>query len=295
MPGAVNFIIIVLNYSYDKEYMRRYIVILFVLFLFIALLAVYYVLDTGYSLNDIIVHRGIKWNLKQREIKSRLLAIPILLYHNIDGPGVFSLQLEKLRSHFQFLRDNNIKVIRLSELIERSENPMPFKEKAVVITFDDGFFSMHSKLLPLVKEFGYPVTLFVYVDNIYTKAKKSLTWDQLKELEKNGIDIECHSVSHADLLRLSNQNTMSSKRQLFEEIYLSKRIMELYLPKKIRYFAFPYGRYDLKIIDMCASSGYRRVFSTDYGSNIITRNNYCLRRRHIKRNTNLKLIEDIIK
>lgn len=275
--------------------MRRYIIVLFVLFSFIAPLTVYYVLSTGYSINDIIIHRGVKWELKQREVRSRLLAIPILLYHNIDGPGVFSLQLERLRSHFQFLRDSSIRVIRLSELIERSENPLPFKEKAVVITFDDGFFSMQSKLVPLAKEFGYPITLFIYVDNIYTKAEKNLTWNQLKELERNGIEIECHSVSHADLLRLSSQNTMSSKRQLFEEIYLSKRIMELYLRKRIQYFAFPYGRYDLKIIDMCANSGYRRVFSTDYGSNIITRNNYCLRRRHIKRNTDLRLIEDIIK
>ena len=275
--------------------MRRYIIILFVLFSLIALLTVYYVLSSGFSINDIIIHRGVAWKLKQREVRSRLLAIPILLYHNIDGPGVFSLPLEKLRSHFQFLRDSSIRVIRLSELIERSEKTLPFKEKAVVITFDDGFFSMQSKLVPLAKEFGYPITLFVYVDNIYTRAERSLTWNQLKEMERNGIEIECHSVSHADLLRLSNQNTMSSRRQLFEEIYLSKRIMELYLRKRIQYFAFPYGRYDLRIIDMCANSGYRRVFSTDYGSNIITRNNYCLRRRHIKRNTDLRLIEDIIK
>jgi peptidoglycan/xylan/chitin deacetylase (PgdA/CDA1 family) len=258
-------------------------------------LTVYYILNTAYSFNDVIVHRGIKWHLKQREIKSRLLAIPIILYHNIDGKGVFSIDLERLRSHFQFLRDKNIRVIRLSELIERIENPSPFKEKVVVLTFDDGFFSMYTKLLPLAREFGYPITLFIYTDNIYNKAEKSLTWHLLKELEKNGIDIECHSVSHEDLLRLSHQNTMKSKRQLFEEIYLSKRIIELYLHKKVEYFAFPYGRYDLKIIDMCAHSGYRRVFSTDYGSNIITRNNYCLRRRHIKKLTNLKMIEDIIR
>ncbi len=275
--------------------MRRYILILFVVFICIAVLTVYYTLNTAYSFNDIIVHRGIKWNLKQREIKSRLLAVPIILYHNIDGKGVFSITLERLRSHFQFLRDKNIKVIRLSELIERIENPSPFKEKVVVLTFDDGFFSMYTKLLPLVKEFGYPITLFIYTNNIYNKAERSLTWKLLKELEKNGIEIECHSVSHEDLRKLSRQNTMKSKRQLFEEIYLSKRIIELYLNKRVEYFAFPYGRYDLRVIDLCANSGYRRVFSTDYGSNIITRNNYCLRRRHIKKKTNLETIEDIIK
>ena len=67
------------------------------------------------------------------------------------------------------------------------------------------------------------------------------------------------------------------------------------MDKKVKFFAFPYGRYNLRLIDMCRNSGYLRTFSTDYGSNIITRNNYCLRRGHIKKDFTLDFIKNKIK
>ena len=61
------------------------------------------------------------------------------------------------------------------------------------------------------------------------------------------------------------------------------------------FFAFPYGRYNLKLIDLCMLAGYRRVFSTDYGSNIITRDNYSLSRQHVKRGFTLQFIERFLR
>jgi len=275
-----------------KRYLKIFMILAVLLsFSFLLFYFLYFVsLD-----EDSIFAQGSRWILKKDEIKSRLLSIPILLYHNIDGKGPFSIDLDIMRKHFQLLRTNNVRVIKLSELIERLEDPSPFDEKTVVISFDDGYFSMHTKLLPLVKEFGYPVTLFVYTDIIFNRAENSLTWKHLQEMEKAGIEVECHSISHSDLNMISKLETPENKKKLFEEIYLSKRIMELYLKKKIKYFAFPYGRYNLNLVEMCRRSGYRRVFSTDYGTNIITRNNYCLRRRHIKSDYSLEYIESLIK
>jgi peptidoglycan/xylan/chitin deacetylase (PgdA/CDA1 family) len=235
------------------------------------------------------------WVHKNRETATRLLAIPVLLYHNIDGKGPFSIDAATLREHFQLIRDRGIRVIPLRELIQRLENPVPYRERVIVITFDDGYGSMSSKLLPLAKEFGYPVTLFVYVDMISSRSSKNLTWKKLREMDRQGIDIQAHSMSHKDLVKLSKLKDPGDRRSLYEELYLSKRILELYLNKNIDYYAFPFGRYDLNIIDLAASSGYRRVFSTDYGSNVITRDNYCLRRQHVKSSYSLNYIDSIIR
>jgi peptidoglycan/xylan/chitin deacetylase (PgdA/CDA1 family) len=255
---------------------------------------VYFLIYKGESTIQPLKDDQISWRIKELEEKSRNMALPILLYHNIDGKGAFSLDFDILKYQFEFLKQNKISVIKLAEFIQKLENPLPFKERTVAITFDDGFYSMHSRLLPLSNEFNYPITLFVYTNNIYQKAQKSLTWENLKELDSKNIDIECHSLSHPDLPELYNENTTESKTRLFEEIYLSKRIMELYLKKRVLYFAFPYGRYNLALLRLCQYAGYERVFSTDYGSNIITRNNYCLRRRHIKRDYPFTVIEKIV-
>jgi len=253
--------------------------------------ALYVYLD-DYS---VFAERKMAWMHKEKEITSRLLAIPILLYHNVDGKGPFSIDAKTLREHFQLIRDRGIRVIPLSELIKRLEHPVPYRDRVIVITFDDGYGSMYTKLLPLVREFGYPITLFVYTDNIFIKSTKYLTWNNLRIMDRAGIDVQSHSISHADLSRLSERDDQAARKQLFEEIYLSKRIIELYTGKRVDFFAFPYGRYVLNTIDLTQKSGYRRVFSTDYGSNIITRDNFCLRRHHIKSNFSLNYIDTLIR
>jgi peptidoglycan/xylan/chitin deacetylase (PgdA/CDA1 family) len=235
------------------------------------------------------------WKYKQKEAVSRLLSIPILLYHAIDARGPFSIDSATLRAHFQLLRDRNITVISLQELMERLENPVPFDRKVVVLTFDDGHPSMKTALLPLVKEFKYPVTLFVYTDYIYNRSTRGLTWSDLRDLDAEGIDIQSHTISHADLTDIHDDDSAEGRRKLFEEIYLSRRLMEFRLGKEISLFAFPYGRYNLQLIDLVRRAGYGRAFSTDYGSNIITRDNYCLRRQHIKRSYSLEFFESLIR
>jgi hypothetical protein len=122
--------------------------------------AIFLYLDDG----DAFSQGRMIWLHKDKEVKSRLLAIPILLYHNIDGKGPFSIDAATLREHFQLIRDRGIRVIPLRELVQRLEHPAPYTDRVIVITFDDGYGSMHSSLLPLVREFGYPVTLFVYFE-----------------------------------------------------------------------------------------------------------------------------------
>jgi len=269
--------------------MKKYIVLL--IFLFISLASALYIYSGILSTTD---EKTIQWKHKEREIRSRLLAVPILLYHNIDGKGPFSVNSDVLRSHFQLIREKNIRVIPLHELIERLENPVPFDDKVIVLTFDDGFLSMYEKLWPLVMEFNYPVTLFVYTDFVHSRSKKMITWKKLMEMDRSLVDIQCHSQSHEDLTEFSEAGDLDSRMRLFEEIHLAGRIMELYLDKKIDYYAFPYGRYDAGIVEMAINSGYDRVFSTDYGSNVITRDNYCLNRQHVKRNYSPDYIESLI-
>ena len=239
--------------------------------------------------------KPMQWKEKENQVRSRLLEVPILLYHNIDGAGDFSISLDVLRQQFEILRAENIKVISLKELIKRLEDPVPFDGDVIVITFDDGYPSMYTKMMPLVKEFNYPVTLFVYTDFIHIRPGVLLDWKSLIEMDSELLSIQCHSISHADLEALSEKDSSAARKQLFDEIFLSKRMLEVALGKEIEFFAFPYGRYNIHLLDLCAQAGYRRVFSTDYGANIITTDNYSLRRHHIKKDFSLDLFKKIVR
>jgi len=241
-----------------------------------------------------IVRRDMAWKKKNEEAISRLLAVPLLLYHNIDGRGEYSLDYDVMEAQFRLLADRGIGVVTMDDFVKRLENPRPYDKKVAVISFDDGYLSMYTRLMPLLAGFGYHVTLFVYTDNVYQSARRNITWRQLREMQDHGFDIQSHSLSHADLVRVLGKGDRESRHRLYEEIYLSKRVLELYLGREVRYFAFPYGSYNLELVDMCKNAGYARVFSTDFGPNIITRNNYCLRRRHIKSDYSLEKVSELV-
>jgi peptidoglycan/xylan/chitin deacetylase (PgdA/CDA1 family) len=279
----------------ENKMNRKLIMILPAAFFAVSIAVIYLILwEPLMSKGDIAVNRD-RYELRREEIRSRLLAVPILLYHNIDGKGIYSVTSDMLHEHFEYFRAHDIQVVPLSDLISRLENPVPYNTQAVVITFDDGYKSMFDKLLPLANEYHYPITLFVYLESLSDKPGALLTFNELRLLQKGGVDVESHTVTHADLLKLSLIDNDEARLKLYRELYLSKKMLEEILDKPVTMIAFPYGYYNQDVIRMAKLAGYERVFSTEYGSNIITRDNYCLRRHHVKRNYTLNTIEQIIK
>ena len=231
---------------------------------------------------------------REKEKIDRLFAVPIRLYHNIDGKGPFSVTSEQLREHFRLIRESGVDVVPLRDLVSRIESRTPYKRKSAVITFDDGYKSMYDKLIPIAKEFGYPMTLFVYIDFVHPSSKNLINWEEIRELERAGIDVESHTYSHADLVKILSSDNPDSFRKLFKEMYLSRRIISLETGDECEFIAFPYGNYNSHLVNMARLAGYKRAFTTEYGMNPVTRDNFCLRRHHVKSSYSSKQILSIL-
>lgn len=275
--------------------MKRYMILLIPVLLGAGIIAAMAAL-LGSSGNRMEMASGdAGWKVKETENVTRILEVPIIFYHDIDGKGSYAVDSKTLRSHFEYFRAHDITVVPLSDLLERMDNPRPFKGRSIAITFDDGFKSMYTKLLPLVDEYHYPVTLFVYTDNVREKGEKVITWSELKILQAHGIDIQSHTISHADLTKLHEAGTAEAQGKLFRELYYSRRLLAQKMGKPVDFLAFPYGKYDTDIVRYAMEAGYTRVFTTDDGPNVVTRNNYCIRRHHIKKNYTIEDLSAIIR
>lgn len=233
---------------------------------------------------DIQPPRNWIYETQPAEDRSRLNSVPILLYHDIGERTNYSTPYETLRTHFELFRERNIRVVSLKELVSAVESGMPFQEKVIVLTFDDGCRSHYRKLIPLVKEFGYPVTLFLYTDVI---DRGILSWNRIREMQESGIDIQAHSMSHSDLTSARIKNNPEA---IFKELYLSKKIIELHTGKTVDFFAYPYGRYNLRIAEKARRAGYLRTFTADYGPNILSRDNFNIKRHHITRDSDIEYL-----
>ena len=104
-------------------------------------------------------------------------------------PEAFEAQMQKLK-------DEKIPVIGMQDFLawKRGEKAIP--PRAAIITIDDGYKSGYEVAWPILKKFGYPVTLFIYTEGI--KGGKygggeAMSWEQLAEMRDAGVDIEAHS------------------------------------------------------------------------------------------------------
>lgn len=92
-------------------------------------------------------------------------SIMILGYHDINDSGYLNLSIPEpvFRRHVEYLLKNGYRIISLDEAVSALKSGGPLPGRTVVITFDDGYRSMYTSVLPLVKEYGIPVTVFASI------------------------------------------------------------------------------------------------------------------------------------
>jgi Polysaccharide deacetylase len=105
--------------------------------------------------------------------------------------------------------------------LRKKEKAIP--SKSAVITIDDEWNSQYYVAWPILKEFGYPFTLFIYTQWVNTGGK-AMTWAQLEEMRDAGVDIEAHTVSHHDLRHAPRGQDYTA--WLHNEVYGCKETLE---------------------------------------------------------------------
>ena len=132
--------------------------------------------------------------------------VPILVYHNL-GPqskGRLLLAAPLFEQQMRYLKAQGYRVIGLKDFIEWTQLRRQLPQRAVVLTFDDGYRAFREYAYPILKELGFGATLFVYTDYVGA-GRNALTWDELRALAAEGFDVQAHSKTHGDLRRASGE------------------------------------------------------------------------------------------
>jgi peptidoglycan/xylan/chitin deacetylase (PgdA/CDA1 family) len=145
----------------------------------------------------------------------------------------------------------------------QKKGPAP-PPKSVVITTDDGHKSVYTWMLPLVRRYNIPVTLFIYPSAI-SHASYALTWAQLIELQKTGLfDVQGHTYWHPNFNHEKKKLTPEAY-QKFVAIQLdkSKAVLEKKMGTSIDLLAWPFGIYNDELEKAAEQAGYQMAFSID--------------------------------
>lgn len=192
--------------------------------------------------------------------KGQTVNAPILMYHHVgplpdDADSIrkgLTVSAEEFEGHLQLIKDRGYQVITLQKIYELvAQNNL--SEKAVVLTFDDGYGDNFDYAWPAMQKFGYTGTFFV----ISSDAGKDEYMDQLeiKKLADAGNEIGSHTVSHPDLANLSGAKVKT-------EVEQSKTDLEKMTGQKIISFCYPAGKFSPEVEKAVAAAGYKIAVTT---------------------------------
>ena len=142
-------------------------------------------------------------------------------------------------------------------------------EKKVLITIDDAFSSFYEIAWPYLKKEKIPFILFVSTEAIGKNGY--MTWDQIKELEKEKIAyIGNHSHTHSYLVDLENDN-------FIKDINIASSIFIKNLGYNPIFFSYPFGEYS-KLIKEHIAKNFQFSFGQHSGVIDINKDQYELPR-----------------
>lgn len=178
-------------------------------------------------------------------------SVSILIYHRFGENRYPStnIRLEQFDAHLDALERGGYQVLSLIEAVRRLKQNLELPERAVVITVDDAFASSATDAWPKLRTRGMPMTLFVSTDPVDENRSGYLTWDDIRELQRAGVEIGHHGAAH---LHMPKAGVDAAKADLEK----ASARFEAELGKVPRLFAYPYGEYSPEIRDMVKDAGF---------------------------------------
>lgn len=193
----------------------------------------------------------------------------VFIYHRFgeDRYPSTNIAVDRFQEQLAYLRNSNYQVLSLSGLIQKLTEGRPLPNKTAVITIDDGYKSVYKKAWPVLKAFDFPFTVFLYVKATDNGHWDYMTWDQVRELQAEGVDFQDHGYSHHHLsVRPAGMSDEEYRAWIRKDLTTSSQIMLKNLGYKPAFLAVPYGEYNRTIRDEAKALGYRALFTQDPGS-----------------------------
>lgn len=196
----------------------------------------------------------------------RAAGIPVLMYHQItnDSPaGATVISPALFKEEMQFLHDGGYTTLSVDELVDIMNSKKLAPNKAIVITFDDGFTSVLNAV-PVLNSYEMKATFNIITGTLGGQYGSSyLTLNQLKSLVVNPrFVVESHTVTHPDdptnnlVAWIEGKTQNRNELDVKNEIINSKLTLSL-LGKAVDSIAWPSGYYNQQILDFAKYAGYK--------------------------------------
>ena len=217
--------------------------------------------------------------------------LTVLMYHNVLKKGkkesTYCIGEDALDRDFEYLKNHGYVVVSCQQVIDSVNAGKPLPQKAVMITFDDGYLNNVRYALPLLEKYGYSALFSVVGD--YTLLDKNnpkvggdfvyLGWQEIKKAsESENIEIGLHSYSMHNLRpRLGVAQLKSESDKEYTDIFAkdTDRLIEALDNAGVKgnfrqIYAYPYGKYNAISERVLKQKGVKMTLTCNEGINRIS-------------------------
>lgn len=210
---------------------------------------------------------------------------------------LFALPVDTLVAQFSWMREHGYQPVRIDDLLAARDGRKGLPPKPVLLTFDDGYASVYTRIYPLLKAFRYPALVAVvgswlkasphgqvrYGDN-WVPRSRFLTWDQMREMQSSGlVEFASHTYDlHKGVLGNPQGNLLPAviarifdpktqryeteaqyRRRIREDLRANSELVERELGRRPRVMVWPYGRHSQQALAIAATEGMSISFTLE--------------------------------
>ena len=196
--------------------------------------------------------------------------VSILGYHDFsetERETAMRIRTSKFRKQMEVIKKMDIPVISMADFIAWKDEGKTIPDKAIVITLDDGWKSVYTDAYPVLKEFGYPFTIYLYKDYV-DGGGKALTTAMIEEMMANGATIGSHSTTHPfpqTVKKYRKKGEAAYDKFLNKEMMESKRFLDEKFNTSVDTFAYPGGYFTEEMLIKAEQVGYTHLFTVQPG------------------------------
>jgi peptidoglycan/xylan/chitin deacetylase (PgdA/CDA1 family) len=188
------------------------------------------------------------------------------MYHSLDASGsVVSVAPADFADQMACLADMGFRGISLRDAVAHRDASGRWPDHSVVLTFDDGYASVHEHGLAILARRNFSATMFVVSGFVGGRnnwasppaglgIRATVTWEQVAEMAAAGVDIGAHTRTHPDLRRLC-------EAEVEHEMATSRAEIESHMPHRVESFAYPFGGIDA-VASRVAARHFRAACTT---------------------------------
>ena len=215
----------------------------------------------------------------------------IIYYHRIDDEEHRScVSIKAFAEQMAFLRDEGWTVLTLKEVANHLATGTDFPQRAIAVTFDDGFRDNYTAALPILQKHEIPATVFLTTDFIGASelpvlrdrsGVEPLDWDEVRAMAAAGVQLGAHTMTHPSLDQLPAEAMASEIRECRTRIQEETGVWA-------EDFCYPRGHYNEVVENAVREAGYQTGLTTRPG--VVTPGDppFTLRRTFIARDDRLR-------